>query len=363
MLPDLNSERMILILVSLLLVSLACGTTAAPETGVPDTGGSEPAASPVTDWGRVYFTDPNSPNAQSLRGGPDRELANAIRAARVSVDAAIYELDLWSIRDALLDAHRRGLNVRVVAETDYLENPEMQDLISAGIEVRDDRKDSLMHNKFIVIDRQEVWTGSMNYTVNDGYKNNNNLLCLRSSQLAADYTAEFEEMFIDNRFGAGSPANTAYPSITLDGTRSEVFFSPDDGVQARLVELLSAAQESIDFMAFSFTSDELANAILERAKAGVTVQGVMEARQYETNVGTEYDNFISAGLDVRLDGNPYSMHHKVMIIDRQIVITGSYNFTFSAETRNDENLLVFYNLSMASLFMQEFQRVFADAAR
>lgn len=348
--------RPVLILVALLLlVSLACEATA------PDNGGNDPTAAPDTDWAQIYFTDPDDPQADSLRGGPDKDLADAIRAARVSVDAAIYDLDLWSIRDALLDAHKRGLSVRVVAETDNLGSPEMQALIQAGIGVRDDNSEGLMHNKFVVIDRQVVWTGSMNYTISEAYRNNNNLLRLRSSQLATDYTTEFEEMFVEDYFGPFSPSNTPFPSFTLDGTRIDVFFSPDDGIQAHLFDLLMAAQESIYFMAFSFTADDLAGAMLDRANAGVTVQGVMERSQYESNTGGDYDKFAAAGLDVRLDGNRYNMHHKVIIIDRQIVVTGSYNFTSSAEKRNDENLLVFYSSDIASIFMQEFQRVFGEA--
>jgi phosphatidylserine/phosphatidylglycerophosphate/cardiolipin synthase-like enzyme len=64
---------------------------------------------------------------------------------------------------------------------------------------------------------------------------------------------------------------------------------------------------------------------------------------------------------VRRDGNPGLLHHKVIIIDEQIVITGSYNFTNSAETRNDENLIVLYDPFFASQFIAEFQRVFALA--
>jgi phosphatidylserine/phosphatidylglycerophosphate/cardiolipin synthase-like enzyme len=64
-------------------------------------------------------------------------------------------------------------------------------------------------------------------------------------------------------------------------------------------------------------------------------------------------------LDVYQDANPGLMHHKVMIIDQSIVIFGSYNFTNSAETKNDENLLVIYNKDIATQFIAEFQRVYA----
>ena len=96
--------------------------------------------------------------------GPDKVLAGAIDSARLSVDVAAYSLNLWSIRDALISAYRRGVQVRVVMESDNMDVPEVQELIGAGIPVHGDQREGLMHDKFVVIDRYEVWTGSMNYT-------------------------------------------------------------------------------------------------------------------------------------------------------------------------------------------------------
>jgi phosphatidylserine/phosphatidylglycerophosphate/cardiolipin synthase-like enzyme len=319
-------------------------------------------AQPVEQaWYSVYFTDPASPTSKSYRGGPDRFLAQAIDQARLSVDIAAYQLNLWSIRDALLDAHRRGVRVRLVTDSDNLDEDEVQELIRAGVPVLGDRREGLMHNKFVVIDRRQVWSGSMNLTVNSAYKNNDNLLAIRSPQVAEDYTVEFEEMFVDDRFGEGSPADTPHPIVEVDGNRVEVYFSPDDGVAARLAELLGDARESIHILAYSFTSDELARLIRERAAAGVLVSGVFERQQVESNLGGEFENFLRSGLDVRLDGNPANLHHKVLIIDRRIVVSGSYNFSQSAETRNDENLLVIHNADIAALYLGEFERMLAQA--
>ena len=104
------------------------------------------------------------------------------------MDVAIYDLNLWSIRDALIAAHRRGVDVRMVTESDNMDEQEVQELKEAGIEVLGDRHESLMHDKFVVIDRLEVWTGSMNFTTGGAYLDNNNLIRLRSSKLAEDYT-------------------------------------------------------------------------------------------------------------------------------------------------------------------------------
>ena len=91
---------------------------------------STAASTPETpeDWYSVYFTDPADPASKSLRGGPDKHLAEAIRAARVSVDVAVLQLNLWSIRDALLEAHKRGVQVRMVTESDYLDGKEIGQL-------------------------------------------------------------------------------------------------------------------------------------------------------------------------------------------------------------------------------------------
>ncbi len=346
----------------LVLVALAWSMSACQ---LPDgasfnpTQAGEPApfeAVPV--WMEVYFTDPGGPAARSLRGGPDRALADAIDQARLSVEVAIYDLNLWSLRDALLRAHRRGLVVRVVTESDNSDRPEIEALKQAGIPVLGDRREGLMHDKFVIIDRSQVWTGSMNFTLNGAYHNDNNLIRVQSSRLAENYLAEFDEMFVDDLFGPASSANTPGSSFQLDDTRLEIYFSPEDGTAARLVELIHEAQTEIHFLMYSFTLDEIAKALIERAEAGVQISGIMDASQMRSNFGTEFERLQAAGINVRLDGNPDKMHHKVMLIDREIVVTGSYNFSANAENTNDENTLVIHSGPLARRYLAEFQRVF-----
>ena len=312
-------------------------------------------------WFELYFTNPQSPLASQKTGGPDGPLAAAIDSARLSVDVAIYSLTLNSIRDALIRAYKRGVRVRMVMESDNMDSSATQKVKDAGIPILGDRREGLMHDKFAVIDNSEVWMGSMNYTDSGTYADNNNLMRIRSVKMAEDYTKEFEEMFVDDKFGPNVVAKTPNPHVTIDGTPIDVYFSPDDHVQAGLVDLINTAQKSIYFMAFSFTTDEIGDAIRARAKDGVAVAGVMDADQVKSNIGTEFDPFSQAGLDVLRDGNKGLMHHKVIVIDENTVIFGSYNFTNSAETKNDENLIVVYNKEIAAQFLAEFQRVYAQA--
>src|SRR3990170_2059242 len=351
----------LLIVLAIILITLAC--SALPGENNPQRISPQPENPPGNpgEWYRIYFTDPGSPESRTLRGGIDGELAEAIDQARVSVDLAVYDLNLWSLRDALLRADRRGVSVRVVTESDNLDTPEIQALAEEGIPVLGDRREGSMHNKFVVIDRMDVWTGSMNFTINGAYENNNNLVRVRSPRLAEDYLVEFEEMFIADQFGQGSPANTPFPTVTVNGDTVEVYFSPEDGTAARLIELIQAAEQSVYFMAYSFTSDDLATAMLRSMEQGFVVVGVMDESQYHSNVGSEFDRLRSAGLDVRLDGNADNMHHKVLIIDRQIVVTGSYNFSANAENRNDENTLILHSVEIAGQFMEEFDKIFSAA--
>ena len=66
---------------------------------------------------------------------------------------------------------------------------------------------------------------------------------------------------------------------------------------------------------------------------------------------------------MRLDANPNQMHDKVMIIDSQVVVTGSFNYTYSAEKYNDENLLVLYNPQIAEQYLAEFERIFNQTSQ
>jgi len=346
--------------VTLCLLLSACNPTPT-QTPTP-----EPTLTPLPgastgSWLQVFFTTPSAPDASNYEGGPDEDLAAGIDSARLSVDVAAYSLNLWSCRDALIRANRRGVVVRMVMESDNMDSDEVGDLLEAGIPIVGDQREGLMHDKFVVIDRSEVWTGSMNFTVSGAYEDNNNLIRIRSVPVAGEYTNEFEEMFSDNRFGPEGEANPQHPRLSIDGTPVEIYFSPDDGVAGHIVTLIQEAQESVHFMAYSFTSDEIGNTIIFQAQNGLIVSGVMDEGQVASNEGTEYDLFRQAGLDVLLDGSEGMMHHKVIIIDEKIVITGSYNFTNSAETRNDENVVIIFSPEAAEQYMAEFQRVFGMA--
>ncbi|MBI5652745.1 MAG: phospholipase [Chloroflexi bacterium] len=362
--------KMILIsaVVFLLICIIAGGLAVAFLLSSPSEPIAQPPAQiapPTSAWYQLYFTTPKYPDRDAdHRGGLPDHLSAFINTATQSVDMAIYQLDLDNVTQALLVAKQRGATVRVVTGTDILddpkENPSFKQLQKAGITVIAGNPNAIMHNKFVVVDRAAVWTGSWNFTENDAYRYNNNGIAIQSAELARNYTATFEKMFNDKKFGGPRKPGGTTPRLTIDGIAVENYFAPEDKVADKIVARLKKATGTIEFMAFSFTDDDMGDALLERAQAGVKVRGVFENTGSETRF-SEMTRLKNAGLDVVQDGNPYLMHHKVFIIDGKTVIFGSFNFSANANESNDENVLIVDDPSLAQQFQAEFARVYAQA--
>lgn len=323
--------------------------------------GSEP---PIV----AYFTQPLIPDRPDRhRGGLDERLVALIDQAQQSLEVAVYDFDLQNVAEAMARAARRGVRVRMVTDTDTRENqaqPAVQRAFrlveAAGIPIIDDRRPAIMHHKFAIIDGRLVLTGSWNFTEGDTYRLNNNAVVLRSPEVAADFQREFEQLFSERRFGRAKRPVTPYPRVTVGTAVVETLFAPQDRVAQRLSERIRAARTTIRFLAFSFTHDGLGNAVLERHRAGVRVEGVIERVGAETPF-SEYRRLKAAGVAVYLDGNPYAMHHKVFILDDRVVAFGSFNFSRNADEENDENLLIVEDTDLARAFTEEFARVLALA--
>jgi len=336
-------------------LGLSSTPTATLPTAIPDNSQS-------TTWYNLYFTAPElTAGIDAPSGGIPAKVVETLDAAQQTIDLATYEFDLTMVSQALIRAAGRGVRVRVVTDTDSLLEKPVTDLIGAGVPVVDDQRSPIMHDKFVVLDGATVWAGSMNFTFNDAYRNDNNFVEIISPRLAENYTTEFEEMFVNHEFGPTSTTNTPHPNVTVNGTLIETYFSPDDGAAAHILSVLNSAQSSIYFMAFAFTRDDFSSALIARAQAGVTVQGVFETRQIAAGSDQAWNALTGAGLDVRQDGNSYTMHNKVFIVDGQIVVTGSYNFSKAAETANDENVLILHNPEIAAAYLAEWEKVWAQA--
>jgi phosphatidylserine/phosphatidylglycerophosphate/cardiolipin synthase-like enzyme len=340
-----------------------------PVPGASDTKMGSGAAT-TSDWYELHFTSPEYPtNKANYKGGLDTYLVNLMNKATKTLDVADYDFDLANVADAMVAAKNRGVTVRMVTDTDTYTNKDTSVqaaftiLKNAKIPIVEDNRGPIMHNKFTVVDGQYVETGSWNYTLYDTYRLNNNMIIIHDAKLAQNYTTEFEKMFVQKTFGPNKAKGVPNPVLTIGGVRVQNYFAAEDGVSAHIVDELNKATKSIYFMAFSFTAENIGNAVINKAKAGVTVGGVFET----TGSNTEYSEFGKMkkenlpNLQVITDGNPYVMHHKVFIIDEKTVIFGSFNFSDNADTANDENLLIVEDPTMAKAFKAEYDRVLAVA--
>jgi phosphatidylserine/phosphatidylglycerophosphate/cardiolipin synthase-like enzyme len=333
---------------------------------------SIPAPSP-SGWYEVRFTTPQRtgtpPSGSS--GRLDERLVQIIDGAQQSVDVAAYDFGLEDVAEALIRAHERGVNVRMVTDTDNLQNEPLQRAGEAGIPVVGDNRSALMHHKFAVIDGRVVVTGAWNFAERDTYRHNNNTVVFDSPALARNFTSEFEKMFVGRTFGPTKPKGVPNPVVEQSGARVETRFASEGEVVPEILGRIDAAESSIAFMVFSFTLDDVGTALLEQSQDGVQVWGVFES----TGSETQFSEFTQlkglsqrsdqppfpgcvAGPPVIQDGNPFLMHHKVFVIDERTVIFGSFNFTANAADDNDEALLIVDDPAMARQFLAEFCRVY-----
>lgn len=212
-----------------------------------------------------------------------------------------------------------------------------------------------MHNKFCIIDNEIVITGSFNPKESE-LQNDNNIFVIYSSLLAKNYEDKFMELW-NEVYGSGQKIKA--PAINYSGIVIENYFCPEDGCGDKLSSYIQSAEKSVHFLAFSFTSEKIADAMLLNKNAGLI--GVVEARGSEGEY-SQYPRLRDFGINVLKDKNKKTMHHKVFIIDENIVITGSFNPTESADKRNDENILIVHDKTIAKKYLEEFNRVWGLAS-
>lgn len=146
----------------------------------------------------------------------------------------------------------------------------------------------------------------------------------------------------------------------------QVAFTPWDNAEAMIVEAMRQAKRQILLQAFSFTSRALANALVAARRRGVDVQVMADREQTFSSEASRIPDLVQAGIPVALEVRYQSAHNKVMVIDAgtadAAVITGSYNWTYAAQFKNAENVLILrHNPDIANAYAANWGRHLADA--
>jgi phosphatidylserine/phosphatidylglycerophosphate/cardiolipin synthase-like enzyme len=298
--------------------------------------------------------------AKNFEDNPDKQFIKLINETKRTLDICAFHIDSETITDAIISAHKRKVIVRIVIDSDTKNTSSVKRIIDSGIPVVEDNRNSLMHNKFAISDSETVWTGSFNFTDNASWKHCDNSIKIKNKYLAKNFIAEFEEMFLDKKFGRQSVQNMRNRIVRIGNKYVKTFFAPEDDVPGAIINEIKKANKEIKFLSYSFTHTKIAEAILEKKKSGIKVSGIFEYTGSNTSY-SEYKNLLNAGITLyrykSIDNSKSFMHHKVIIIDNKIVITGSFNFTNNASTDNDENLLVITSHETAARYNEEFERV------
>ncbi len=143
-----------------------------------------------------------------------------------------------------------------------------------------------------------------------------------------------------------------------DGNQAvSAYFCPEDGCSEVVIRWINRANESIDLAMYSFTLDSIGEALVRAKERGIRVRVILEAERIDRY--SEYGRLKAAGVEVRLDRNSYLMHNKFMVIDGKVVLTGSFNYTWSGDRKNDENLVVIVDKDIASSFEAEFNEMWS----
>ena len=143
--------------------------------------------------------------------------------------------------------------------------------------------------------------------------------------------------------------------LTLNNTPAQVCFSPNGGCTETIVNQIEAAKSEILVQAYSFTSAPIAKALISAHKRGVKVEAILDKSQKSERY-TSATFLKNAGVPTYIDDKHAIAHNKIMIIDQETVITGSFNFTKAAEEKNAENLLVIRSKELAKIYMENWNK-------
>ena len=132
-----------------------------------------------------------------------------------------------------------------------------------------------------------------------------------------------------------------------------VYFSPKGGATQACVETIAAAKKEILVQAYSFTSAPIAQALVSAHKKGISIKVLLDKSQKSERY-TSADFIANAGIPTFIDSAHAIAHNKIMIIDQQTVITGSFNFSKAAEESNAENLLIIKNKTIADKYVKNW---------
>ncbi|MCP3869775.1 MAG: phospholipase [Gammaproteobacteria bacterium] len=337
---------------------------------------------PITEGNITIHLGPTEQGAPDSLIEPIVDFIDRTRR-RQRLMIAVQEVDHRPIAEAIINARKRGASIDLVIEQDYLLGGRMPDdpfasegrneanrflfnaILRSTVDVKSDFNTSIFHQKFMVRGNS-VLTGSTNFTTTGISKNLNHVVVINDAGVANSYKREFREIQ-KGSFGKYSVDRDEKPKESrVSNIRIKPLFAPDHSPEMEIMKQILKAKKRIDIAVFTFAqSSGIDDALIAASDRGVKVRCTMDSRQANQRWAASH-GLKAAGIEVKLAGNKGTLgklHHKLMTIDDNLTIFGSFNYTGPANSSNDENIIIVGDLQESGQAAKAAQKRIATASR
>ncbi|HKC68481.1 MAG TPA: phospholipase D-like domain-containing protein [Bacteroidia bacterium] len=343
---------------------------------------------------KCYFNHPvntsvsTGVNATYLIGSTSADtIAAYINRAKYTVDIAQYDYTSSTsshvkiISTAINNAHARGVVIRWIYDGSSSNTGLSQVTWTTNVNklASPVQSNYIMHNKFMIVDANStnasdaiLWTGSFDWSDEQMGSDYNNMVIIQDQAVAQAYLAQFNQMWggtgatpvtANEKFSINKAISTT-TSFTVNGTPVQVYFSPKDSPEARLINTINSANYEMAFGIYTFTDATVAGTIKTKYTGGIPCIGIMD--QYSATYSPWSTLSATMGANLKEYTGSYIYHNKVMIVDQlhassdPQVFTGSYNWTSAASNTNDENMIVIHDAAITNQYYQSLCKNFVD---
>lgn len=264
---------------------------------------------------------------------------SAIGSAKQSVLLVVYALTDPHIIASLQKKSREGVDVRVICDAQA--SPYIDSKLGSAISTTRRFGPGLMHQKMLVIDGQQTWIGSANMT-SESLRTHGNLVTAFDNSLLAQLVTNKANTLKTEGKGPDFP----HEELTIGDQPLELWFLPDnrDAVH-RLKSLIRSAKKTIRIAMFTWTRQDLANAVIDATHRGVDAEVVIDHYSGKGASAKIVALLKKRGVKVALSKGGPLLHHKFLYIDGQTLVNGSANWTKAAFSKNDDCFMIIHDLT------------------
>jgi phosphatidylserine/phosphatidylglycerophosphate/cardiolipin synthase-like enzyme len=264
-----------------------------------------------------------------------------ISEAKTSLDVCNYDIEDPEILNVIKDTAESGIRVRIVTEKD---NTHAVRSLSKVCRIVTDEDAGLMHCKYMIADNAKLWGGSTNLTTTSLDEHYNDVFITTDPSILRRFSSHFEQSF-----------SGYFKEKRISSQEKEnVFFSPEDDTFSRFMEILSSARKEVLMGIYAFSDYRIAHFLKILSAHGVRIL-VFADSDWNTNNPYSQTKELERYTLVRYDLlEPGLMHEKFVVVDSETVLFGTYNFTASAETKNDEYYIVSRNKETVRSYRERF---------